>query len=398
MGRVFSVRETGWRLVQFAAAVENTVVMMDDTEKSRDLPKVEVVRNLLRSHIVNGVYSPGSRLPTFVEMEGEFAVGRAVLQQALASLKRDGFVRSVNRQGLYVAANPPHMHQFGVVVSSSPGEAGWSKLMTALSNEAHRIEKHDPHAHFRFYFGIQEKKVHDEMIAQMRDDILAFRLAGLLLTPKTFHVMEHPSLVKLRIPRVHVWAGDEVPGPRVNVDSLELIRRALRFLRDRGRRRVAVIHMADTTSTLNHAALYSELGLDFHAPWIQRIGRSHPEFAQDVISLLMDYRFDVRPDGLIIADDNLVSPISRGLINRGIRVEQELEIVAHCNWPWPPPSVLPMTRIGFDIGEILHCCMNAIALQREGKAPPESQRIQPLFEHELPPNVLAEATAGAEPS
>ena len=284
-----------------------------DTEKVRDVPKVEVVRKLIRAHIVNGKYCPGNRLPTFVEMECEFAVGRAVLQQALASLKRDGFVRSVNRQGLYVVASPPHLHQYGIVMAASPGELGWSQLMTALSNEAHRIEKSDPHAHFRFFHGIQDKETCGEAIASLREDILSYRLAGIFLTPKTFHIMEHPSLADLHVPRVHLWAADEGNiKPRVGADGIELLSRALKFLRDHGRQRVAIMHMADTTHTINHKALYAEAGLEFHPPWIQRIGRSHPGYAQDVITLLMDYRFDVRPDGLIIADDNLVEPVSRG--------------------------------------------------------------------------------------
>ena len=355
------------------------------TKKPREVPKVEVVRNQLRSHIVNGIYCPGNRLPTFVEMEGEFAVGRAVLQQALASLKRDGFVRSVSRQGMYVVPNPPHLHQYGIVIAASPGEPGWNRLMTALSNEAHQIEKNDPHAHFRFYHGVEDKKAYSAAIAQLRDDILSYRLAGLFLTPKTFQILEHPSLAPLRVPRVHLWAADDVGvRPRVGADSIQLISRSLHYLYGQGRRRIAIVHMADTSSAIPHQALYNEAGLELHVPWIQRIGRSHPEYAQDVITLLMDYPLATRPDGLIIADDNLVEPVSRGLISQGIRVGQDLEIVAHCNWPWPPPSILPMTRIGFDMGEIMRSAMNAIALQRDGKVPPESHQVKAQFEYEVP--------------
>ena len=356
-----------------------------NVKKDREVTKVEVVRDHLRLNIVNGVYCPGNRLPTFVEMVDEFAVGRDVLQRALASLKRDGFIRSVNRRGLFVVPNPPHLHQYGIVTAASPGGPGWNQLMTAMSNESHQIEKNDPHARFRFYYDIQEKETYSAALAQLREDILAHRLAGLFLTPHTFHIFEHPSLKDLRVPRVYLWAADEVGRtPRVGTDGTQLIVRALHYLHDQGRRRIAILHMIDTSSTIPHQALYKEAGLEYHAPWIQHVVRTHPELAQELISLLMDARIDVRPDGLIIADDNLVEPVSRGLINQGIKVGQDLEIVAHCNWPWPIQSVLPMTRIGFDISEILRSAMSAITLQREGKTPLESHQVRAQFEHEVP--------------
>lgn len=363
----------------------NTVMSITRNEKPTVVPKVEVIRELLRSHIISGRYLPGHRLPTFVEMEGEFDVGRAVIQQALGSLKREGFIRSVNRQGLYVVSNPPHLFQYGIVMAATPGEPGWNQLMTALSNEAHRIEKSDPQTHFRFYYNITDKESCNAVVAKLREDIKSQCLAGLILTPKTFHLLDHPVLAQQPVPRVYLWAMENSGlAPRVGTDSKQLISRALHFLKEQGRQRIAIVHMADTTTDINHKALYAEAGLDFHLPWIQRIGRSHPEFAQDVTSLLMDYRFENRPDGLIIADDNLVDPVSRGLVTTGIKVGQELEIVAHCNWPWPAQSVLPMTRIGFNIGEILDSAMAAIALQRQDQIPPTSQRVRALFEHEVP--------------
>lgn len=340
---------------------------------------------MILSHIVEGVYAPGDRMPSFVELERKYNAGRAVLQQALGSLKRDGFVRSVNRKGLFVVSSPPHLHRYGIVMASSPGEPGWTQLMGAITKEAYRIEQNDPHANFMFYQGVEDKNTFAGTVAQLTEQMRAHRLAGLILAPKTFHLVEHVDLASLHVPKVYLWASDASGlTPRVGVDSSQLLRRSLELLKSKGRKRIAIIHMADTTLTIDHQALFAEAGLTLHRPWIQHIGRSHPEFAHDVVLLLMDYSPAQRPDGLIIADDSLIQPISRGLIASGVNLVRDMDLVAHCNWPWPVETVLPLTRIGFDMRQIMRHAIEAIRAQREGRAPQPDVKVEALFEHELP--------------
>lgn len=355
--------------------------------------KTDRILNRLRSDIVVGRFKPGHRLPTFVELEGKYGVGRAVLQHVIAELKRDGFVRSVNRQGMYVAQDPPHLHQYGIVVDALPNEVGWVKWMEALTNEALRIEKKHPLHRFRFYQGVQHPELQDGVFRQLQEDVDSDRLAGLILTSKTYDILCRSSLSSLDIPKAFIWANEDSNlTPNIRGPGSNLYHRALLKLKEKGRQRIAIIHMADTSYSENHPALYAECGLKYHRPWIQRIGRSHPEFAAELIYLLMDYPEDQRPDGLIIGDDNLVEHISRGIVECGIRVGKDLDIITHCNWPWPPASVLPMTHIGYDVTDLLHRAMDLINQQRLGKTPPDSQEIPALFKHELCPreSVLAE--------
>jgi len=346
-------------------------------------PKTEQVTARIRSMIVKGEFSPGYRLPTFVEMEGKFDVGRAVIQNALETLKRDGFVRSEGRRGLFVTENPPHLYQYGLVTPASPGDPGWCHLMTALNNEAHRIEKTDPQRRFRFYYGVQNKEAAQKALEELRQDVLGHRLAGLVIHCQSAPLLDEVLRPEAGPPRVYLWA-DQHSGvsPCLTVDGPQLIQRALHLLKERGRKRVAILQMGGTHKYLDHKRLFAEAGLEYHAPWVQWIGRSDPASAEGVVSLLMDYRFEARPDGLIVTDDNLVPPVSRGLVAAGVRVSEELELVAHCNWPWPPSSVLPMVRIGFDVREVLQRAIQMITQQQEGQSPEPYQCIPAQFEWE----------------
>ena len=61
-----------------------------------------------------------------------------------------------------------------------------------------------------------------------------------------------------------------------------------------------------------------------------------------------------------------------GFVKAGIQVPGEVEVVAHCNFPWPTPSALPLQRLGYDVRECLQIFMKMIDRQRSGEpfAPP----------------------------
>ena len=60
----------------------------------------------LAAMIRSGELSPGARLPTEMQLVERFAVSRAVVREAIARLKTDGFVESRQGSGAFVAAKP----------------------------------------------------------------------------------------------------------------------------------------------------------------------------------------------------------------------------------------------------------------------------------------------------
>jgi DNA-binding LacI/PurR family transcriptional regulator len=93
---------------------------------------------------------------------------------------------------------------------------------------------------------------------------------------------------------------------------------------------------------------------------------------------------DQRPDALIIADDNLVDHACAGLMQLGLRVPDDVDVVAHANFPLSGNAILPVTRLGFDVPAILRTCLAVIARRHEGLEVPPLTVIPPLFTWELP--------------
>jgi GntR family transcriptional repressor for pyruvate dehydrogenase complex len=60
----------------------------------------------LAAAIRAGEFQPGDRLPTEMQLVERFAVSRAVVREAIARLKTDGFVESRQGSGAFVTAKP----------------------------------------------------------------------------------------------------------------------------------------------------------------------------------------------------------------------------------------------------------------------------------------------------
>ena len=57
----------------------------------------------------------------------------------------------------------------------------------------------------------------------------------------------------------------------------------------------------------------------------------------------------------------------------------EIDVVAHANFPYLPDSLVPVTRIGFRIRQILDEAIESIAQQRRGIEVQDVTRIEAVF-------------------
>ena len=124
----------------------------------------------------------------------------------------------------------------------------------------------------------------------------------------------------------------------------------------------------------------------------QTVSLSEPESARNCVHLLMHPGQAERPDALLISNDNLVEHASAGVIAAGVHVPDDLDVVAHCNFPWPAPSVLPVRRLGYDARALLKACIDSIDEQRQGRVPATAV-IPARFENELEQAVAAGSPA-----
>ena len=311
-------------------------------------------------------------------------VSPLTLQRALDRLEQEGFVRSIDRVGSFVASNPPHLSRYPLIFISSPNSpfGGWTRfwqiLSTSAAEAATRAGMQIP-----IYTGIDGHADNEDYLSLL-GDIEYGRLAGLIFTQHPGLLRDTPLLTTPGIPRVAISRSIDYMAV-VTHDFASFFSRSAQYLASVGCRKVAVILTPGQRpgSASNIEAVLESAGLSVRPEWIQVM--AGPESCKTVLQLLMSGNTRERPDGLILADDNFMEHGAAGLAAAGVRVPDDLHVVTHCNFPpMPEPNVTRFVRLGWDVREMLAACLEILEAQREGDADPQSQRLMPArFEDEL---------------
>ena len=352
--------------------------------RTRSPVKQQAICQGLRAQIIDGTLPPGAQLPIRSELEKRFNVSSNTLQRALDRLIREGFIYAKGTAGTYVAEQPPHLTHYGVVLPHQRRtDPIRNRFLQAMVNEA---ERRDGDGGFRFrVYHVAEPIADDEEAQRLITHVRDHRLAGLLFltTPDMF--AGTPALEEAHPGRVVVNAGPSQPVPVVRFDWPNFLDRALGALAQRGCQRVALVGGTGVERRLGDAwrELARGYGMRTAAHWVQGVDLNEPAGADHLAQLLMYAGQAHRPDGLVIADDNLVEAATAGVQAAGVRAPDELAIIAHCNFPWPTPSVLPVQRLGFDARHVFQRCLDMIEQQRDDAGEPADVCVEAVFEQEL---------------
>ena len=342
----------------------------------------------LRKLMLRGKLPPGARLPTYEALKQRFRTDSPTIRDAMAVLRTQGFIETHPRSGTFVVPHPPHLSHYALSFPFDPERAP-SQFFTALRAEADKCQR--PERHLSCFFNVEEH-TDVEDYQRLLGLVKTRRVAGLIFAANPYLLRRQgsPLISEPDLPRVVIEAVPELAGvPSVYPDICGFVLQALDDLAARGRRRAALLIAGSPggswsgklAKTFVKGAAARQMTVREH--WIQGVAASLPESARSVMHLLMHPGHKERPDGLVIADDNLVQPATAGLVAAGVKVPQELEVVAHTNFPWPTPSAVPVQRLGYDIGALLALCLERIEQQRRGEPFPRHTMLPPLWEAEL---------------
>ena len=76
-------------------------------EFAADRPRWRQVHEVIVERIRSGVYPPRSRVPSTVQLMGEFGVANVTAQKVLRQLREDGMIYTESGMGSFVAEPPP---------------------------------------------------------------------------------------------------------------------------------------------------------------------------------------------------------------------------------------------------------------------------------------------------
>ncbi|MCX7934558.1 MAG: GntR family transcriptional regulator [Planctomycetota bacterium] len=349
---------------------------------SRRDERQAIIIKYIRDGIRRGKFRPGQRLPTRAALERQFHTTAVTLQRAFARLREAGFIRCDGRRGTFVAEKPPSLFRYALifpdVAAAGARNLFWQTLQQEVPAVSNRLG-----VEIVINFGLTYQTGESEDYRRLCRDIAEERFAGICFVTTPFMAKGTPLLNAAEMPRVAIMPHPPYPGVRAAI-SLEgretLVRRALAWLRQRGRRRVAFITVPGLPTNLPQLAKEAR----FFCPdyWVQMGLQSEPEAAGRLAELLWQQPMAKRPDALVILDDNLTESVCAGLLRAGCDIGRDLEVVAHCNFPPPANPVVPIMRLGFDAAAVLTAAIKTLQELRQGGNPPLVVKIPPLFESE----------------
>jgi hypothetical protein len=351
----------------------------------------ESILSALKTRIVSGRMAPGTRLPTRRELETEFDSTLVTIQRALERLQDEGFVTARGKAGTFVAERPPHLYNYALAFPRAPSSNrdSWPRFWEALCYEAAAVERTQPRRVELFYDidGRHDGNRYHRLIEMVRTQ----RLAGLIFPHHPVELAKSRLLVEPGIGRVAFMQTAEINDVlAISFDYYSFMRRAIDYLQSRGRKRIAVLGLAEWPQDYWQwfAREVPSRGMSTHEYWVQALARSAHRAAGNLTHLLMQKGQRELPDGLIIMDDNLLEHGTQGLLAAGIKVPDELDVVAHTNFPWPTPSAVPVRRLGFDVRRILAVSLDRIDQQRRDEQAPHMTTVRATFEDE-PPEIVS---------
>jgi len=349
----------------------------------------EIVGDLIQD-IVRGHYPPTSRLPRWRELTARYKTTLATVQKALERLEEYGYIQRGGWHGIRVVEFPPHRFNFGLVFTDHSDSLNHfsSHFKTTLAYSALQLNRIGPRR-ITLYQGVQGDR--EEQFRELAADLNARRVAGLILTDRYMADGPHFSTLQRasKIPVAALLAEVKLPETtRVLMRTSDFMERACAYLQAHGRRRVALVSSVNAGYGMwsaAHAALAAH-GLETH-PWL-RIDATilYSSALRPVMQMLCRLPANDRPDAIIITDDNLVPDATAGLAEAGIRVPEDLTIVAHANFPLPTPSAVPVARLGFDVQRVLTTCLDALDQRIQGAKVPEPVIVPAEFEEEIKQN------------
>lgn len=333
------------------------------------------ITQAIRERILDNRYSPGVRLPLRTDLQREFHASRATIQQAFDVLQADGFIAAHGRAGTVVVDRPPHLHRIALVFPSAP--PAWNRFWVALDSQA-RALAHE-HASEWVVFTAVEAVDDNQSYQRLLADVQARRLAGIIFAAKPSWNPENPIL-RSPIPQVVLSTASEGSG-RIALypDQQSFIDQAVEALAEAGCARVAALVVPFFPAEDLRRAMAAR-GWDAGLHCIQAVPLQEPLWARNLTRLIFHPDQRHPPDGLIIADDNLVEHAVGGLIEAGGLRPDAVRVIAHGNFPCPAPSVLPVRRLGFDARLVLDTCFALLQRRRNGREAPALIRIPARFE------------------
>ena len=344
----------------------------------------------LRREILDGILQPGSRLPTRIELQKEYKTTPVTVQRALDKMKADGFIQADGRRGTFVADYPSCFSNYAIVYpshfDSNHHEISFWRVLANLA----KSNKYAPERRFTIYTDLNGHTDEPDYI-RLGEDLQAKRLAGIIFASSPHLIAKTPLFKDIMsqkdLPKVAFMTNAAFKGlPAVSTDHADSLGMVLNHLKNCGVRRLSTLTTFSDENKFGKFPLETEIyteakkrGIELLPKHVQVMSSTIFPRAKQLAQLMVHGNVNERANGMLILDDSLVEYATKGIAESGLRIPEELKVVAYCNFPEPPETAVPVTFFGLDVNAVLDKCLEVMDCQRKGKKYPEVSVVPTEF-------------------
>lgn len=323
----------------------------------------EEVASLIRDKIRSGEWQAGFKLPVRTELISLLNSNNYTIQNAIKQLEEEGYLTvGARKSGTRVSESPPHSSSYYLIFPEEVNH--WGYFWKALAEEAQK--KSDTSCQIKCVHRINHlNSINDvqKMIANVQNK----SVAGLIFTSSADEFINTPLLDTPGIPRVAISYPNRLPGiPKIKLGLEDFIDQAVAHLVAQGRKKLAILS-PDTNIANRFIKASKTHRLQVNNAWIQFPRLGLKESSRNTVEMILSPIHTHRPDGLIIADDNLIEGAVEWLSNSKLSFPDDLSIVTLNNFPHTVPCNIPTTRFGFNIPSLLEMLISRLQDVSKGK-------------------------------
>lgn len=344
------------------------------------------LKEYIRAH-----HQPGEALPPVRELSAKMRVSTPTLRAAQALLCQEGYLQPMHGSGVYVLDRVV-TNLVALVSDLDVLHPGVSQFFRGMLHHLRGFFAENG-VRTRLYLGeIQPGEPYkDPSCREFVADVLAHRFDGIVAVATDPLPVWMKGAEQFDIP---VVGGNHRFRQWVSLDNQQLIREGLGILREQGARRVAVLAWGDSGGAGGFPKALQDAGLSTREGWIRTdVHPSLPGGGWEEFREVWSAHAE-KPEGLLIADEMLYAQALLAIQELGLRIPEDLRIVASVNRGAGLVHPFPVTLMEFDPKEMAEAMGGMmLKLLRREKVSPAQVVLQPRVVKVTPPQPPSILTA-----
>ena len=282
----------------------------------------------LRELILSKALSPGTRLPTLADLAGLWNTNYYTVQTALTPLVNEGLLVRKQRTGTFIADTTGQIKAVGIYSGASflrIEHGAFYQTLYATLCDYFETKGIAVHLFMDTRPDAQKVKPYKPLMNAIRTSEVG-AVIGSMLTPDQFAWLD-----RLTLP-VSLFTMSKGTHPVVYIEMDAFLKSSLARLKARGCRSVALIGGIGLPGFDSFSELAKGFGMKSRPEWVFE-RKTWPEHFEEFgfESFIKIWSGLHKPEGLIIFPDNIAQGVIMAIMQKGVRVPEELKLVIHCN-------------------------------------------------------------------